>query len=128
MYNVISGNPLLIEEGRPKGLKGTDLHPRTAVAVERTGKRLFLVVVDGRQRGYSEGMTAPELAAFLQEQGGWDALNLDGGGSATLAVEAEPGGIHVLNSPIQNSIPGRERPVANHLAVFAPPLEGDGSR
>lgn len=124
MYNVISGNPLLIEDGKPRRLKGTDLHPRTAVAVDQTGKRLFLVIVDGRQRRYSEGMTAAELAAFLQEQGGWDALNLDGGGSATLAVEAEEaGGVRVLNSTIQNSIPGRERPVANHLAIFAPPLE-----
>jgi hypothetical protein len=124
MYNVVSGYPLLIEDGTLKRFTGEDRHPRTAVALDRSGKRLFLVIVDGRQRGYSEGMTTAELTAFIQEQGGWNALNLDGGGSATLAVEdtAQRGGVRVLNSPIENSIPGRERPVANHLAVFAPPL------
>lgn len=67
-------------------------------------------------------MKAPaELAGTLVQYGAWTALNLDGGGSTDLVV-AGPGGPQVLSSPIHNHIPGRERPVANHLAIYALPL------
>jgi hypothetical protein len=46
-------------------------------------------------------------------------MNLDGGGSSTLAVEGANGRPEVLNSPIHQRIPGRERPVGNHLGIFA---------
>ena len=45
-------------------------------------------------------------------------MNLDGGGSSTLVVEGPDGEPRVLNSPIDNYIPGRERPVANHLGIL----------
>jgi hypothetical protein len=122
MYNVISGSPLLVEDGKVRKFRGTDLHPRTAVALDRTGKTLLLILVDGRQKRYSEGVTMSELAQLIRDEGGWNALNLDGGGSTTLAV-SENGTPHVLNSPIDTHIPGRERPIANHLAVFAPPVK-----
>ncbi|MBA3891366.1 MAG: phosphodiester glycosidase family protein, partial [Gemmatimonadaceae bacterium] len=51
-------------------------HPRTAVGIGDGGRRLVLVVVDGRQEGYSEGMTLPELARLMLELGARDALNL----------------------------------------------------
>ncbi len=46
-------------------------------------------------------------------------MNLDGGGSSTMVVAGRDGQSRVLNSPIDNYIPGRERPVANHLGIFA---------
>jgi hypothetical protein len=45
-------------------------------------------------------------------------MNMDGGGSSTLVIENERGKSEVLNSPIDSHIPGRERPVANHLGVY----------
>jgi exopolysaccharide biosynthesis protein len=79
-----------------------------------------LIVVDGRQPNYSEGVTLPELTQIVIEHGGDAALNLDGGGSSTLVVEGPKGEPAVLNSPVHGRIPpGRERPVANHLGVFA---------
>jgi hypothetical protein len=120
-YNVLSGNPVLLRHGENLlAQKPPDrLEPRTAIAVDREGKRLFLVVIDGRQPNYSEGATAAELADILRQHGGYDALNLDGGGSTTLVVEGRDGKPEILNSPIDNHIPGHERPVANHLGVFA---------
>jgi exopolysaccharide biosynthesis protein len=44
-----------------------------------------LVVVDGRQEGYSRGITIKMLGEFMGELGCRQAFNLDGGGSATLA-------------------------------------------
>ena len=53
-----------------------------------------------------------------------DAIELDGGGSATLVTEGEDGQPEVLSSPIHQRIPGRERPVANHLGVRVDPGAG----
>lgn len=59
-------------------------HPRTAAGVDREGKVLTLLVVDGRQPEWSIGATLPELADLLIERGVDDAVNLDGGGSTSL--------------------------------------------
>ena len=124
IYNAISGNPMLVEGGKSIAQSFShptyvEPHPRTAVAVDRDRRSLILIVADGRQPNYSEGVTLAELSEIILEYGGYTALNLDGGGSSTLVVEGESGAPLVLNSPIDNRIPGRERPVANHLGLFA---------
>lgn len=76
-------------------------HPRTAVGLARNARRLIFVVVDGRQKPYSDGMTLRELASLMLSLGARDALNLDGGGSATMvyADPAWPGALAVANRP-----------------------------
>jgi exopolysaccharide biosynthesis protein len=56
-------------------------YPRAALAL--AGGRLLAVACDGRTR-HDAGMTLPELADALSQLGATDALNLDGGGSASL--------------------------------------------
>ena len=121
--NAISGNLMLIENGVAASFEGNNAylhqpHPRTVVAVDETETTLLFIIVDGRQPSYSDGATIPELVEITQQYGGYHALNLDGGGSVTLAIEGEDGSPQVLNSPIHNRIPGRERPIANHLGVY----------
>lgn len=117
-FNAISGETLLAMGGQPTpDLDAVELHPRSAVGYSRNGRYLYLVVVDGRQPFYSLGMTLAELADFMIAIGARDAMNLDGGGSSTLVVETRAGQPRILNSPIDNYIPGRERPVANHLGI-----------
>jgi hypothetical protein len=121
--HAIGGDRFLLQEGRTAdAAKGSDeLNPRTAAALDRSRRHLLLLIVDGRQPGYSEGATTEELALLLRERGGYTALNLDGGGSATLAVRGENGLPEILNHPIDHRyFPGGERAVANHLALFAP--------
>ena len=77
-------------------------------------------MIDGRQPGYSEGVSLGELADLMIEYGADHAINLDGGGSSTLVVEGTDGTARILNSPIHGRIPGRERPVANQLGIYAP--------
>lgn len=118
-YNAISGERMLVMGGKPvMGLDATALHPRSAVGYNRNGRYLYLIVVDGRQPFYSEGITLAELAEWMVEQGIWYGMNLDGGGSSTLVVRGEDGRPRLLNSPIDQGIPGRERPVANHLGIY----------
>jgi exopolysaccharide biosynthesis protein len=66
-------------------------------------------------------VTLAELAEIVIGYGGDTALNLDGGGSTTLVVEGKSGKPVRLNSSIDNRIPGRERPVANHLGIYGAP-------
>jgi exopolysaccharide biosynthesis protein len=67
-------------------------HPRTAAGRTRDGL-LILLVVDGRQPE-SRGVNLRELAEIMLDLGAVDALNLDGGGSATLVVNGT-----LLNRP-----------------------------
>ncbi len=120
LYNAISGYKLLVQRGEAvAGLNTDDPEPRTAVGLNQAGNRLIIVVVDGRQPGYSEGVTEAELAALLLEQKVYSAMNLDGGGSSTLVIQGEDGEPVVLNSPVHQGIPGNERPVGNHLGFGA---------
>ncbi len=119
-FNAVSGETLLLMGGQL--LPGRDdaaTQPRTAVGYSKNGRYLYLVVVDGRQPFYSEGMTVKELADLMLSLGAQYAMNLDGGGSSTMVVQGKDGKPRVLNSPIDNYIPGRERPVANHLGIYA---------
>ena len=118
-YNAISGETMLVAGGRIMGdLNDADIHPRTAIGYSRNGKFLYIVVVDGRQPFYSQGMKLTELAQLMLDLGAHDAMNLDGGGSSTLIVRGADGNPRILNSPIDLYIPGRERPVANHLGIY----------
>jgi hypothetical protein len=124
IYNAISGNVVFVNEGESTidnltDPYHTDRHPRTAVGLTQDGKTLLLMLVDGRQPNYSEGASMKELSSIAIQYGAYTAINLDGGGSTTLAMENFSGLPLVLNSPIDNYIPGRERPVANHLGVYA---------
>ena len=120
LYNAISGYKLLVWRGAVvAGLSTDDPDPRTAVGLNQAGSHLIIMVVDGRQPGYSEGATEAELAAILLEQKVYSAMNLDGGGSSTLVMQGEDGQPVLLNSPVHQGIPGNERPVGNHLGFGA---------
>ena len=71
---------------RDRELQVTDdreLHPRTAVGIDRDKGRILLLVVDGRS-SRSRGYTLVEVARLMRRLGAEDALNLDGGGSSTM--------------------------------------------
>ncbi|MFQ4143665.1 phosphodiester glycosidase family protein [Chlorogloeopsis sp. ULAP02] len=124
---AIAGSKILIERGKPKVEFLQDSndkpYPRMAVAIDKEGKKLWLITVDGKQPLYSEGVKISELTDIVMDLGAYTALNLDGGGSTTL-VMATRQGAKVLNAPIHTKLPMRERPVANHLGFYANPLDG----
>ncbi|GIP31960.1 phosphodiester glycosidase family protein [Paenibacillus sp. J2TS4] len=89
-------------------------HPRTVLALK--DNELYAFVFDGRQPGFSDGISTREQAALLQAMGMDEAINVDGGGSSTYAVRM-PGdtGLTVLNRPSD----GKERPVGNALLLVS---------
>ncbi len=66
-----------------------DRDPRTAIGINRNGRYLYLMVVDGRQPFYSDGATFAELAELMKKQGAYFAMALDGGGSSTMVIRRE---------------------------------------
>lgn len=110
---AVGGGPRLLSNGQisiDSGDEGFDngfvnfKYPRTAVGITQDGSHLILVAVDGHQAA-SEGISLYDLAAVLKRYGAYDAINLDGGGSTTMAVN----GVSVND--------GMERPVADMLLV-----------
>jgi len=130
VYNAISGLLMLAAGGKllPEVLEAEGANtpqPRTAVGLDKNSRQLIIVVVDGRQPGYSEGATLVELAELLIEKGAFYAMNMDGGGSTTMVTEGKNGKAWVMNSPIDQRIPGRERAVGNHLGIYATQATGE---
>ncbi len=111
---------LLVEHGSTAGAtalpRPLERHPRTAAGLTADGRTLLLVVIDGRQPGWSIGLTLPELADLMIQFGAESAVNLDGGGSSSF-IFAPPGGPQVTNRPSD----GRWRPVGSSLGVFVKP-------
>ncbi|MFE5407803.1 phosphodiester glycosidase family protein [Microbacterium sp. NPDC056569] len=105
-WNTLSFGPAIVEDGAVvDGIENVEIdtnfgnhsiqgdQPRTAVGVIDENHLVF-VVVDGRQSGYSEGVTLTELADIMLDLGATTAYNLDGGGSSTMYFDGE-----VINSP-----------------------------
>jgi hypothetical protein len=115
--DAVGGGPIIVRNGKPV-FRSFELftaaqlaarNPRTAVGQTADG-RLLLVAVDGRQPGYSTGLTNFELALLMMRLGAVTASALDVGGSTTMAFDGK-----LLNRP---SDPGGERAVAEALLVF----------
>ena len=74
--------------------------PRTAIGLSRNKRYLYLIVCDGRRKGWTLGCDFPSLSTLLVAMGCWEAINLDGGGSSTLcAWDAAKNRPAVLNRP-----------------------------
>jgi hypothetical protein len=134
LYNAIGGNQRLVNNGANTAPLSdpytTALNPHTALGVTYDGN-VLLMTVDGRQTGYSEGMRTDEMASLLINHfNARHAINVDGGGSTTFAIDDSNDALQnarVFNSPSDGATgqqPGNERLVANNFAVFATPNPG----
>ncbi|SEA77380.1 Sporulation related domain-containing protein [Thalassobacillus cyri] len=121
--SVVNGGPRLIENGEisihsaDEGFYwGTNFlynfaikrHPRTLAGIKENGNLLF-VTVDGRADN-SIGVNFLESAKLMKSLGAVEAMNLDGGGSSTMAVGSE-----LVNQPSDSS---GERPVGDAIVIL----------
>jgi exopolysaccharide biosynthesis protein len=86
-YQVWTFGPMLLKDGQPMttfNSSVTPLNPRTAVGYYEPGHYCF-VVVDGRQPGYSNGLSMKQLSQLFYKLGCKVAFNLDGGQSSEMA-------------------------------------------
>ena len=134
IVSAIGGGPQIVRDGAPDLPRRRDLHdepagpraPRSAVGQLADGK-MILVTVDGRQPGYSVGMTNFELAQALVRLGAVTGMALDSGGSATMAFDGT-----LLNRPSEPERPISTALLFQYTGVFVQPAvaivspDGDG--
>ena len=123
---AMGGGTLLVKDG--KTAKNTHniagLNPRTALGLDKDGKTLYLITVDGRQAD-SIGVSLAELSEILINNGIYNAINLDGGGSTTMvAKNTETGANEVINLPSEGSL----RSVINGIGIKMTAAKGNASR
>ena len=112
VVNTLEFGPELVRGGQAVSLKtkfdvisvrDTQLEPRTAIG--QLGPLHYIVmIVDGRNPGYSDGISLKDLQQLMLRYGAVTAINLDGGGSTTLYFQGT-----VINQPSG----GRERTVTD---------------
>ena len=128
---AVSGFSLCLSDGVAQP-SGTDLHPRTGLGLSDDSRFLFFMIIDGRRKS-SPGATTQELGDLLRQAGADDAINMDGGGSSTLAwwneVSAEDDKCQLINQPVGNgrrfetptaeeSFQPSERANGNNLGIY----------
>ena len=134
----VGGSPILVRDGKrwfadePRDLYRLRA-PRTLAGWTPDGT-LLLVTIDGRQLGYSVGMTMDEAADLMISLGAFQAINLDGGGSTAFvvggavvnrpsdrAVDRDAKTVIVKSPRIGEKVIGNvERPVAVAIALIGP--------
>ena len=119
IVHAVGGREWIVRNGvvgiSPRPASADEIHPRSAIGLTVEG-RLILATVDGREVGVSRGVRLPELAELMLERGAVTAINLDGGGSSSLAIRpAGADGPVIVNRPSD----GFERPVTNSIQVIS---------
>ncbi len=107
VWNTLSFGPALIVDSQVVDFEGRvqidnnvgnhsiqGSNPRTGIGIIAPNHYVF-VVVDGRSKGYSRGVTLDEFAQIFADLGCTDAYNLDGGGSSTMYFMGR-----VVNNPL----------------------------
>jgi exopolysaccharide biosynthesis protein len=120
-------DPVLILNGDLliSGSSGWGLQPRTVIGQTQDGQ-LLLAVVDGRQAGYSLGITIGDLADILYRYGAYQACNMDGGSSSLMYYDGRP----ITNSSAADSTYGRHIPdawiIARGAGDFSDTIDEEG--
>lgn len=91
VYQIWTFGPMLLKDGQPITQFDSTLtaaNPRTAIGYYEPGHYCF-VVVDGRQPGYSNGMTLQQMSELFYNLGCTVAYNLDGGQTSEMVFRNE---------------------------------------
>jgi hypothetical protein len=99
VIEAVGGQPVIVDAGvnvGPPPTTGSSYfykpNPRTAIGISQgcsdadttTLCKVIYMVVDGRQTGWSVGMTLKDLGAEMLKYGAYYAVNIDGGGGTSM--------------------------------------------
>ena len=107
IQEAVGGRVRLMTNGNVLPQTVTALEPRTAIGVTDDNV-VYILVADGRNFWYSNGMRYAEMGAVMKALGAKNAINLDGGGSSTFIIRKiagfEDGRFAIRNWPYDNEI------------------------
>ncbi len=123
---AVSGFAFCLENGHP--LPSTpEYNPRTGYGLSEDRRWLTLLVIDGRRHA-SLGCTKEETGDWLRHFGAHTGINMDGGGSATLAWwDPEDAACEVFNQPVGNGMTWHDKDPALEAAHFRPTERANGN-
>ena len=101
--DAVDFGPFLIVNGKrsiARGNGGYGISSRTAIGQRQDGIVLF-IVIDGRQPGYSLGISMSELTDIFVRYRAYNAVNLDGGASSSLVQNG-----NIISKPCAISVTG----------------------
>ena len=133
IYNAVTGYYPVVSNGVNIGAAApisypdpgvNGVNPRTALGISQDNRYLFILTIDGRQTGYSDGALDTETAYWMIQFGAWNAISMDGGGSTALYTADSAGNPIGLNHSSYLAAFGHERYVGSHFGVYAKPLPG----
>lgn len=119
IWDALGGRQQLMQNGSVIQFSACPLEPRTAIGVSQDGKKVWMLIVDGRHEKHntgSYGATYYALARIFQSLGAYEAINLDGGGSSTYITRDNGGDFNIINIPSNTN--NLERAVVNGLAIM----------
>lgn len=120
---AIGGGSIILKDGQ---VTNTNINiagnqPRTGIGISKDGKELILATIDGRDTSYV-GVSQEMFGEILKSLGAYNAINLDGGGSTTMAIRPLDKQLsEVVNKPSE----GAERKVVNGVGVFTNAPKGE---
>jgi hypothetical protein len=110
---AVSGFEFVLSNGTITGINDTaNLNPRTALGLSKDRRYLYILTIDGRRSGHSDGATHYDLGQWLRDFGAWQGINMDGGGSTTL-FSYQNGTANLLNWPSSS-----ERANGSNLGIY----------
>jgi exopolysaccharide biosynthesis protein len=111
---AIGGGGILVRDGAAvsEGTVVAGRQPRTAIGVNKENTQIIIAEVDGRT--HSIGMTPQEMSSLMISLGAYQAMNLDGGGSSTMAIRGLDGSYSVVNTPSD----AVQRKIINAAGIF----------
>ena len=133
IYTAITGFYPIVSNGVNFGVAASNsypdptihgVQPRTAYGVSKDNHYFFMMTIDGRQSGYSDGALDVETGYWMTNCGAWNAINMDGGGSTALYMSDSTGNPVAVNHSSYLPAYGRERYIGSHFGVFAKPMPG----
>ena len=109
--NAVGGGEKLLTNGEIESGLPAGTAPRTALGIKADGS-IVMYVNDGRQTGYSVGLSLKDVAQRLKDLGCVEAINFDGGGSTAISTDYPgTGNLKIINRPSD----GQPRKCANYL-------------
>ena len=114
---AIGGRQIILDSGDITSVKNGTQDPRTAIGVSADRSKVIMLVIDGRQSSHSNGADYPEMGIMFKAMGAYNAINLDGGGSSTFALQkaSASSGFETRNKPSG----GSDRAIPNGLAIVS---------
>lgn len=113
----VGGGGYILKEGllNKPDISSPGNHPRTGIGISKDGKELLLVTIDGRGNSF-KGVSQEVFGSILRSLGAYNAINLDGGGSTTMAIKP----LDKEKSQVVNAASdGSERYVVNGVGIFS---------